>query len=247
MAKAQKELFKAKGIYLLPNLLTTAGLFAGFYAIVGAMKGHFETAAIAIFIAMIADSLDGRVARLMGANSAFGVQYDSLSDMVSFGLAPALLLYGWALSGVDKIGWLAAFIYAAAVALRLARFNAEVDSSDKIYFKGLPCPIAAAMIASYVWLFDHSFAMTSGFAIFTAIIAIILGILMVSNIRYRSFKEVDIKGRQPFFSILIVIVFFVAITLDPPLVLFTLALVYVLSGPVITIMRIRKLRKKRAH
>jgi CDP-diacylglycerol--serine O-phosphatidyltransferase len=146
----QPEKTPQRGIYLLPNLLTTAALFAGFYSIVAAMKGHFESAAIAIFVAMIADGLDGRVARLTHTQSEFGAEYDSLSDMAAFGIAPALVVYSWSLSSLGKLGWLAAFLYAAATALRLARFNTQV--SDKEYFQGLPSPSAAGAIASIIWL-----------------------------------------------------------------------------------------------
>lgn len=238
---------KKRGIYLLPNLLTTAGIFAGFYAIVAAMKGHFDSAAIAIFVAMLADALDGRVARLMHANTEFGVQYDSLADMVSFGIAPALVLYSWALTGLGKFGWLAAFFYAVCVALRLARFNVQVESNDKRFFKGLPCPPAAGLIASMIWVLNGYIQMHVAFSIVVAIITVALAALMVSNVRYRSFKEIDFKGRIPFISLFIIILIFVAISIDPPSVLFIIFAVYGLSGPITTLLRLRKIKNWRKN
>src|SRR5689334_3768014 len=146
--------FGRRGIYWLPNLFTTASLFSGFYAIVQAMNGRFETAAIAIFVSMVLDGLDGRIARLTHTQSEFGAQYDSLSDMVSFGAAPALVMYVWALKDLGKLGWIAAFVYCAGAALRLARFNTNIDVIDKRYFQGLPSPMAAALLAVLLWVFD---------------------------------------------------------------------------------------------
>ncbi len=220
-----------RGIYLLPNLFTTGALFAGFYAIVAGMKGQFEHAAIAVFIAMIMDTLDGRVARLTGTQSAFGAQYDSLSDMVCFGLTPALVSFNWGLSGFGKLGWLAAFIYAAATALRLARFNTQLGSIDKKYFIGLPCPAAAAVVAGFVWLGTDLNISGKKISMIIALILVGLGILMVSNLRYYSFKEIDFKGHVPFFSILVVVLLFSVIAWDPPSVLFVMFFLYALSGP----------------
>lgn len=236
-----------RGIYLLPNLFTTAGLFAGFYAIVAAMGGKFESAAVAIFVAMVMDGLDGRVARLTHTQSEFGEQYDSLADMVSFGLAPALVMYEWALielSGLgwiwSKIGWLAAFFYAAAAALRLARFNAQADTADKRYFQGLASPAAAALMAGCVWV-GYDFGVSSSEAIIPAfLITVGAGALMVSNIVYYSFKGIDLRDRVPFVAILLVVLIFVFISIDPPKVLFAVSLVYALSGPVITLVRWRR-------
>ena len=234
-----------RGIYLLPNLFTTAALFAGFYAIVAAMAGRFEAAAVAIFVAMVLDGIDGRIARLTNTQSAFGAEYDSLSDMVSFGIGPALVVYQWALVDIGKLGWLAAFFYAAATALRLARFNTQVGTSDKRYFQGLPCPLAAAAVAGLVWFgTDYGLSgaqmMPAAFAI-----TIITGALMVSNIRYHSFKELDLKGRVPFITILVVVLVFVFVSSDPPLVLFALSVLYAISGPVLTLVYIRRRRAAR--
>src|SRR5579862_256231 len=178
-----------RGIYLLPNLLTTAALFAGFYAIVAAMKGNFETAAIAIFVAMIADGLDGRVARLTHTQTAFGAQYDSLSDMAAFGIAPSLVVFSWSLFSLGKLGWLAAFLYTAATALRLARFNTQVI--DKRYFQGLPSPSAAGIIASMVWMGSSYEVEGYAMAIPVAVLSIIVSGLMISTTRYYSFKNID--------------------------------------------------------
>ena len=234
-----------RGIYLLPNLFTTAALFAGFYAVVAAMADRFEAAAVAIFVAMVMDGIDGRIARLTNTQSAFGAEYDSLADMVSFGIGPALVVYQWALVGMGKLGWLAAFFYAAATALRLARFNTQVETADKRWFQGLPCPLAAAVVAGLVW-FSTDYLLTGTQMMPVAfVITIATGALMVSNIRYHSFKELDFKGRVPFISILVVVVAFVFVSSDPPLVLFALSVIYMLSGPVLTLMQIRRRRAAR--
>lgn len=222
---------RRKGIYLLPNLFTTGALFAGFYAIVAGMQGHFEHAAIGIFAAMIMDTLDGRVARLTGTQSAFGAQYDSLSDMVSFGLTPALVSYNWGLSELGKTGWLATFIFAAATALRLARFNTQLGTSDKRYFVGLPCPAAAAVVAGMVWTGTELNICGKRISIIVAIITVAMGALMVSNLRYYSFKEIDFKGSVPFFVVLVVVLLFSIIAWYPPVVLFGVFFLYALSGP----------------
>lgn len=234
-----------RGIYLLPNLFTTAALFAGFYAIVAAMADRFEAAAVAIFVAMVLDGIDGRIARLTNTQSAFGAEYDSLSDMVSFGIGPALVIYQWALVEMGKFGWLAAFFYAAATALRLARFNTQVETADKRYFQGLPCPLAAAVVAGLVW-FSTGYEL-EGTEMMPAALAVTLitGILMVSNIRYNSFKQLDLKGRVPFITILVVVLIFVFVSSDPPLVLFALSVLYALSGPVLTLVSIRQRRAAR--
>lgn len=234
-----------RGIYLLPNLLTTAALFAGFYAIVAAMKGFFDTAAIAIFVAMIADGLDGRVARLTNTQSAFGAEYDSLSDMVSFGLAPALVMYSWSLFNLGKLGWLAAFLYTASTALRLARFNTIV--TDKNYFQGLPCPSAAGLLASIVWMGSNYEIDGMSLAVPLAVITVLTALLMVSTIRYSSFKQIDFKGKVPFFTIVLAVILITAVALEPPEVLFAIFGIFVLSGPVTTLWRLRKMRKARGH
>jgi CDP-diacylglycerol--serine O-phosphatidyltransferase len=226
-----------KGIYILPNLFTTAGLFAGFFAIVQAMNGHFESAPIAVFIAMVMDGLDGRVARWTHTESDFGAEYDSLVDMVSFGLAPALVMYEWALSGLGKLGWLAAFLYAACAALRLARFNTQTAVDRRLSFQGLPSPSAAAVVTGFVWVL-HSYGVPGKeISILALIITVLAGAAMVSNIRYHSFKHLDLKGRVPFMAVLAVVLLFVLISLDPPQVLFIIFLGYAMSGPVISIVK----------
>ncbi len=221
------------GIYLLPNLFTTASLFAAFYSIVASMKAHYEVAVIAIFIGMIADGLDGRVARLTNTQSAFGGQYDSLSDMVTFGVAPALLLYSWALRHLGKLGWLAAFIYTAAVALRLARFNVQIDkTTDTRYFQGLACPAAAAFMSAFSWLcYKNHFNHNKWIIITTAILTVVSALLMVSNIKYYSFKDIDFKGKVPFLYLLFMVIGFVAIAANPSMVLFIGFVLYIMSGP----------------
>ncbi len=235
-----------RGIYLLPNLFTTGALFAGFYSIIAAMNEQFEPAAIAIFVAMVLDGMDGRIARLTNTASEFGMEYDSLSDMVSFGLAPALIMYQWALSDIGKLGWLAAFVYTASAALRLARFNTQAASIDKRFFQGLPSPAAAAVLAGMIW-FGGSYGLTDGTSVlvFCLPVTIIVGILMVSNIRYHSFKQLDLKGRVPFMAVLVIIPVFVFIAVEPPLVLFFMTSLYAMSGPILTLFQIRKHRESR--
>lgn len=234
---------RRRGIYLLPNLFTTAGLFAGFYAIIAAIGGRYEAAAVAIFVAMVMDGIDGRVARLTNTQSDFGAEYDSLADMVSFGLAPALVVYVWALSGLGKLGWLAAFIYAAATALRLARFNTQIKSADKHYFQGLPSPAAAGLIAGIVWVTTSTYTLTGADVQLPALILTVLaGVLMVSNLRFHSFKNLGLKDKVPFVALLIIVLVFVFISIDPPQVLFTGFLLYALSGPALTLVQLRKKR-----
>lgn len=243
--EGERLAYRRRGIYLLPNLFTIAGLFAGFYAIVTAMEGYFNYAAVAIFVAMIMDFFDGRVARLTNTQSAFGAELDSLSDMVSFGVAPALVIYSWSLEGLGKLGWLAAFIFTAAGALRLARFNTQVSIADKRYFQGLPIPAAAGVLASMVWLCVDSEILGDGVSMITAVLAILIAILMVSNVRYYSFKEIDLKGRVPFVAILLVVLAFVGISLDPPKILFLIFFCYALSGPILTLRALYKARSLR--
>lgn len=221
---------KRKGIYLFPNLITTAGLFAGFYAIVAAMKTNFEVAAIALFVAVVMDSLDGRVARLTGTQSVFGAQYDSLSDMVCFGMTPALVVYNWSLQYLGKIGWLVAFMYVAATGLRLARFNVNVDNPNKKFFIGLPCTSAAAVVAGMIWV-GTDFMISGQFCSqIIALIIVALSLLMVSNLRYHSFKEVDLKGNVPFIAIFIVVFIYALVAWNPPAILFSVSFLYALSG-----------------
>lgn len=233
---------RRRGIYLLPNLFTTAALFAGFYGIIAAMKGHFEAASVAVFVAMVLDGLDGRVARLTNTQSDFGVQYDSLSDMLSFGLAPSLIIYQWSLTGMGKLGWLAAFMFTACAALRLARFNTQVEVVDKRYFQGLPSPAAAGVVAGLVWVgFDNG--ITGGALRIPAfLLTVLTAILMVSNVRYHSFKELDLKHKVPFMAVLAMVMVFVFIAVDPPQVLFFLLLIYVFSGPVLTLFHRQRLK-----
>jgi CDP-diacylglycerol--serine O-phosphatidyltransferase len=225
---------RRKGIYILPNLFTLAALFGGFYGIVMAMGGHFEQSAIGIFCAMVLDSLDGRVARMTNTQSTFGEQMDSLSDMVSFGAAPALIVYIWALTGLGKLGWLAAFVYCSCAALRLARFNTNLAVVDKRFFQGLPSPAAAALVVGFIWLMDNLgfkggqegpwLAWTTfGFTLYA-------GLTMVTNVPFYSFKDVSFKRSVPFIAIVAIALGIAFITLHPPLVLFGLFVIYGLSG-----------------
>lgn len=241
----QAERKMQRGIYLLPNLLTTAGLFAGFYSIVSAMRGNFDTAAIAIFVAMIADGLDGRVARLTNTQTPFGAQYDSLSDMAAFGLAPALVVYSWSLFNLGKLGWLISFLYAAATALRLARFNTQLQNSDKNYFQGLSCTAAAGFIAGSVWTGASYYITGMLAAVPIAIITMIAAALMVSTIRYSSFKQVDFKGRVPFFTAVLAVFVIAAVALEPAEMLFAIFSLYAASGPVLTLWQVRKKRMQK--
>ena len=224
-----------RGIYLLPNLLTTGALFSGFYAIVAGMNEQFEAASIAIFVAMFFDGLDGRVARLTNTQSAFGVQYDSLSDMVSFGVAPALVVFSWALSSLGKFGWAASFIYVAGAALRLARFNTQVGTMDPGYFRGLASPPAAALLAALVWSCTDIGLSGDDLPIALAVLAALMttaaGALMVSNFRYYSFKRFDLKRRVPFALILGLVLVVGIVLIDPPRFLLLIAMVYALCGP----------------
>ncbi|MCB1909180.1 MAG: CDP-diacylglycerol--serine O-phosphatidyltransferase [Rhodocyclaceae bacterium] len=228
---------RRRGIYLLPNLFTTAALFAGFYAIVQAMNLRFEAAAVAIFVAMVLDGLDGRVARLTRTQSEFGAQYDSLSDMVSFGAAPALVVYEWALKDMGKIGWIAAFIYCAGAALRLARFNTNIDVVDKRYFQGMPSPAAAALVAGMVWVgIDNGFG-GDQLRWPACALTIFAGLTMVSNVPYYSGKEFNLRRSVPFFVILAVMLAFALVSIDPALVLFMLFVAYAGSGYVMLLSR----------
>ncbi|MEN7341599.1 MAG: CDP-diacylglycerol--serine O-phosphatidyltransferase [Pseudomonadota bacterium] len=229
-----------RGIYLLPNLFTTLALFAGFYAIVAAIDGNFETAGIAVFVAMVMDGLDGRVARLTSTQSDFGMEYDSLSDMVSFGLAPAVVVYQWGVARLleysvawGRIGWLVAFLFAVTAALRLARFNSAPSTLGKAWFQGLPSPSAAALVAAFVWLSaEYGIGGFSGLVLAFAITAI-AGALMVSNLAYYSFKTINLGGRVSFTYLLLIPLIIALISIDPPLVLFLLFFGYAASGPIL--------------
>ncbi len=235
-----------RGIYLLPNLLTTLGLLAGFYAIISAIQGEYQTSAIAIFVAMLFDGLDGRVARLTNTQSTFGAEYDSMADMVSFGIAPAVLFYTWQLSDMGNLGWLTAFLYVASSALRLARFNTQIGIEDKNYFQGLPSPAAAAVCAGLVW-FVSSYQITTEYLTSIALIIMALSaVLMVSNIRYNSFKGINLKGRSSFKIMLLSLSLIVLVSLEPSGVLFGLFFAYLISGITLTIVGLRKKRKNKS-
>jgi len=246
---------RRRGIYLLPNLFTTGAMFSGFYAIIAGIGEHFATAAIAVFIAALLDSMDGRVARLTGTQSDFGVQYDSLSDLVSFGLAPALVMYTWSLSALrdygpvwGKIGWAAAFIYAACGALRLARFNTQAGVADKRYFQGLASPAAAGLCMSFVWSMHKDGFSGQELAFVTPGLVVLAGLLMVSRVRYFSFKAWPQQDRVPFLWIISAVLIIVLLVIDPPHVLLATFSLYVLSGPVITLWGIlRRRRNKRVR
>jgi len=240
-----EETRRRRSIYLLPNAFTTANLFAGFYAVVQAMGGHFETAAVAIFVAMVFDGMDGRVARLTNTQSAFGEQYDSLSDMCSFGIAPALVMYEWVLHDLGRWGWLAAFIYVVGAALRLARFNITIGVVDKRFFQGLPCPAAAALVAGCVWLaVDNKLPLLEGGLAWIGFgVTVYAGLSMVSSAPFYSGKSFALGRSVPFWGILLVVAAFVFVSSDPPIVLFALFVLYGLSGWVILLWRVRRARR----
>ena len=221
---------RRKGIYILPNLFTLAALFGGFYAIVMAMNGRFDQAAIGVFCAMVLDSLDGRVARMTNTQSAFGEQMDSLSDMVSFGAAPALIAYVWGLTSLGRWGWIGAFVYCACAALRLARFNVNTAVVDKRFFQGLPSPAAAALVAGFIWLMND--AGIDGFDVrwITFVLMLFAGLTMVTNVPFYSFKDVSMKRSVPFAVIVLVALGIAVINIHPPTVIFALFVMYGLSG-----------------
>lgn len=248
--KPRKPLINAemrrRGIYLLPNLFTTAALFAGFYAIVQAMNQRFEQAAVAIFVAMVLDGLDGRVARLTRTQSAFGAEYDSLSDMVCFGAAPALIMYEWALKDLGRFGWISAFVYCAGAALRLARFNTNIDVVDKHYFQGLPSPAAAALCAGLVWVIDD-FGIQRAEVIrgIAAAATLFAGITMVSNVPFYSFKDINLRRSVPFWAVLLIVFAMILISSSPPTILFLLFIAYSFSGYVVWLVKWRRTRRLR--
>ncbi|WP_300453703.1 CDP-diacylglycerol--serine O-phosphatidyltransferase [Accumulibacter sp.] len=244
--KPRKTLFnpelRRRGIYVLPNLFTTAALFCGFFAIVKAMMGNFEQAAVAIFIAMVLDGLDGRVARMTRTQSAFGAEYDSLSDMVSFGVAPALVIYAWALKDMGRLGWIAAFIYCAGAALRLARFNTTLEVMDRRYFQGLPSPAAAALVAGFLWVMIDKNVVADDVRWLACGLVIFAGISMVSNIRFYSFKDVNLRRSVPFISVVAIALAFAVVSYDTPLALFGLFVAYAFSGYVLALTRVIRSR-----
>lgn len=223
-----------KGIYLLPNVLTTGALFAGFYAVVLGFAGNYELAVIAIFTAMFFDGLDGRVARLTNTQSDFGMQYDSLSDMVSFGIAPAVVSYAWGLSNLGKVGIAAAFVYASCAALRLARFNVQSGHTDEKQFTGLPSPAAAALVAGFIGSVQGLQSQIT--FVLAAFLTAVAGLLMVSNLKYPSFKGLDLRGKVPFVVIFSIAMGFVVITIDPPRVLFLIAFAFAFLAPLMPIL-----------
>ena len=238
---------KRKGIYLLPNLFTTGALFAGYYSIIAGIQGKYEMACLSIFIAALLDALDGRVARLTNTQSEFGEQYDSLSDLVSFGIAPSLLMFNWSLYHLNdvhpvmgKIGWLAAFIYAVSGALRLARFNTQIGVIDKAYFQGLPSPAAAAVVTSFVWICVDLELMGTDLKYIAMPLTIIIGLLMVSRFRYYSFKTIPFKENVSFVWILLLVLVFVLLTIKTAWVLFVVFTTYALSGIIMTILAIKQ-------
>ncbi len=232
-AKIEK---RGRGIYLLPNLFTTSALFAGFYGIIAALNGRYSEAAVAVLVAMILDSLDGRIARMTHTTSAFGAEYDSMSDMVSFGIAPALIVYEWSLAsmgraGFGQLGWVAAFLYSACAALRLARFNVQVGIADKRFFQGLASPSAAALMILMVWVSEDLGIKGSEVHLLAVFVTIASGLLMVSNFTYYSFKDFGTHKRVPFVAILVLVFIFVFTSLDPPKILLLGFTLYALSGP----------------
>ena len=224
---------RRKGIYILPNLFTLAALFGGFYAVVMAMNGRFDMAAAGVFVAMVLDSLDGRVARMTNTQSAFGEQMDSLSDMVSFGAAPALIAYEWALKGLGRWGWVAAFVYCACAALRLARFNVNTGVVDKRYFQGLPSPAAAALVTGFIWLMNDLGIKGYDVAWLMFALALYAGLTMVTNVPFYSFKDVQMKKTVPFAVIVLIVLGIAAINTYPEGVLFGVFMVYGFSGYVV--------------
>lgn len=242
--KPRKSLFnpdvKRRGIYLLPNLFTTGALFAGFYAIVQAMNGAYEQAAVAVFVAMVLDGLDGRVARMTKTQSAFGAEYDSLSDMVSFGAAPALIVYEWALRGMGKFGWMAAFLYCAGAALRLARFNTTLEVVDKRYFQGLPSPAAAALVAGFIWVMGDLGVAGPDVAWLAAPLTIFAGVTMVTSVKFYSFKDINLRKSVPFVVVAAFALALALVSSYPPGWLFGFFLIYALSGYVLAVLPKKK-------
>jgi CDP-diacylglycerol---serine O-phosphatidyltransferase len=241
-----KNRVRRRGIYLLPNLFTTAALFAGFYAVVQAMNVNFDQAAIAIFVAMVLDGLDGRVARLTRTQSAFGAEYDSLADMVSFGAAPALVMYEWALRDLGKLGWIAAFVYIAGAALRLARFNTMLEVADKRWFTGLPSPSAAALVAGLVWVFDDLGLDPEPLRWVAWTVTVFAGLTMVSNVKYWSFKTINLKKSVPFVAVCAIALVLAALAYQPSVALFAGFVAYAFSGYVLAGHALLRNRARRA-
>ncbi len=234
---------RRRGIYILPNLFTTGVLFGGFYAIVQAMNARYEHAAIAIFVAMVLDGLDGRVARLTRTQSEFGAEYDSLADVVAFGAAPALVMYEWALRPLGRLGWIAAFAYCAATALRLARFNVNIEVVDKRFFQGLPCPAAAAVLAGFVWVIDDfDLQRTEWLHGLASAVTFFAAVTMVTSIPFYSFKDINFRRSVPFWAVLVIVLGLMLVSANPPMVLFLLFVAYAVSGYVVWLWSFRKSR-----
>lgn len=232
-----------RGVYLIPNLLTTSALFAGFYAIISSIQGDFTQACIAIFVAQLLDGADGRVARMTHTQSEFGAQYDSMSDIIAFGLAPAILAFQWSLISMDKVGWVAAFIFVAGAALRLARFNTQIGKVDKKYFVGLASPAGAAVIWGAIWSLEEFGVSGSQVGWLMVILVPLVGIMMVSPVRYFSFKDISAQRRIPFFALLAIVMVLAFIALDPPRMLLGFAAIYAMHGPVLELIRLVRRKK----
>ncbi len=243
-SESNGDSLQRRGVYLIPNLLTTSALFAGFYSIISSMNGDFEKACIAIFIAQLLDGADGRVARMTHTQSEFGAQYDSMSDIIAFGLAPALLAFQWSLFDMHKAGWVAAFIFVAGAALRLARFNVQIGKVDKKYFVGLASPAGAAVIWASIWTMEVSNISGDQVRYLMLVLVPLIGVMMVSPIRYFSFKEISAQRRIPFFALLAIVLGLSLIALDPARVLFGMAFSYAISGPILEL--VSKIRRKKA-
>lgn len=227
---------RIRGIYLLPNLLTLGALFAGFYAVIAGMGGNFNEAGWAILIAGVFDGLDGRIARLTNTQSAFGAQFDSLSDMVSFGMAPALIMFSWAFAPLGQVGWAASFIYMSCAALRLARFNVQLGTVDKRFFLGLQSPLAAGLVTFVPWVgYKYGLQVTPLVSYLAAILTVFAGLLMISNYQYFSFKELNFKGTVPYMVFIFAVVLLVVVAQNPHEVLLTMCVIYAVSGPAVWI------------
>jgi CDP-diacylglycerol--serine O-phosphatidyltransferase len=240
--RKKKDKRRFRGVYLLPNLITTGSLFAGFYAIVAAINGKFHAAAVAILISLLLDGLDGRVARMTRSSSSFGLQYDSLADLVAFGVAPAILVYLWALKPFKQFGWVAAFLFVVCGALRLARFNVQTGTIDPRYFNGLPIPAAATMIATSIIFYYEIGAWAPEKYLYILVMIYLLSFLMVSNIKYVSFKKVELFKRHPFQTLVALVLLFVVVATIPEIMGFLLMCGYVASGPVSTVWYLRQKR-----
>jgi CDP-diacylglycerol--serine O-phosphatidyltransferase len=240
--KKSRRKNRKKGIYILPNLFTSASLFSGFYAIIASIQERYEAAAVAILVSCVFDALDGKIARFTKSTSHFGTEYDSLSDLVAFGVAPGVLAFQWALEPFGRLGWLASFIYVICGALRLARFNVQKDSTDANYFKGLPIPVAAAFIACLILFIGALGGLPRPMPVLFIMPIYVLAFLMVSNIQYPSFKKLELKKQKPFNVLVAIILILTVIAYQPKVMLFIIAVIYILYGPVFTIHRAQERR-----